>query len=79
MLLSHSIRKEKVPEYLLCDERIYYALAQGRSGGETALVGAVANHLMRKIRALVKSAKQEVPLHRDLQQNGSSVTCYSLN
>lgn len=45
MLLSYSL-KEKVCDYLGGDESIYYALAWERSERETALLGAVTNHLL---------------------------------
>lgn len=64
-----------VSDYLLYDECIYYALAQEKSERETALMGAVTNHLMSKIQALEKSAKQEMTLQLYWQQNGSSVAC----
>lgn len=62
---------------MLCDECVYYALAQEKSERETALMGAVTNHLISKIQASVKSAKQEMSLQIFLQQNRSSAACYS--
>lgn len=60
MLLSYSV-KEKVCEYLVGDQCIYYALAQERFERETALLGAVTNPLLSNTQDLLKSMRLEMP------------------
>lgn len=56
------LKKKRGCEYLVGDECIYYALAWERAERETALLGAVTNHLLSNTQDWLRSTRLEMSL-----------------